>query len=47
VFPPAGQIVGDTLAYYMHAGGHGMVPGDWAVYLDFLEKQFNASVPSP
>jgi hypothetical protein len=38
-FPPAGQIVGDTLAYYMHAGGHGMVPGDWAVYLDFLDKQ--------
>jgi hypothetical protein len=39
-FAPAGQIVGDTLAYYMHAGGHGMAPGDWAVYLDFLEKQF-------
>jgi hypothetical protein len=37
-FPPAGQIVGDTLAFYMHAGGHGMVPGDWAVFLDFLEK---------
>ncbi len=39
-FPPAGELVGDTLAYYMHDGGHGMVPGDWAVYLDFLEKQF-------
>jgi hypothetical protein len=39
-FPPPGQFVGDTLAYYMHDGGHGMVPGDWAVYLDFLEKQF-------
>ena len=38
-FPPAGQIVGDTLAYYMHAGGHGMVPGDWSVYLDFLDRQ--------
>jgi len=38
-FPPAGQLVGDTLAYYMHAGGHGMVPGDWAVYLDFLDAQ--------
>jgi hypothetical protein len=42
-FPPAGQIVGETLAYYMHAGSHGMVPGDWAVYLDFLEKQFKAT----
>jgi len=39
-FPPPGQLVGDTLAYYMHDGGHGMVPGDWAVYLDFLERQF-------
>lgn len=37
--PPAGQLVGDTLAYYMHEGGHGLVPGDWDVYLDFLEKQ--------
>jgi hypothetical protein len=27
----------------MHAGSHGMVPGDWAVYLDFLEKQFKAT----
>jgi hypothetical protein len=43
--PPAGQIVGDTLAYYMHAGGHGMVPGDWGVYLDFLQKQFNSTQP--
>jgi hypothetical protein len=39
-FPPAGQIVGDTLSYYMHAGGHGMGPGDWGVFLDFLERQF-------
>jgi hypothetical protein len=39
-FPPPGQVVGDTLAYYMHAGGHGMVPGDWDVYLTFLEKHF-------
>jgi hypothetical protein len=27
----------------MHAGSHGMVPGDWAVYLDFLENQFKAT----
>jgi hypothetical protein len=35
--PPAGQLVGDALAYYMHAGGHGTVPSDWDIYLKFLE----------
>lgn len=37
-FPPPGQLVGDTLAYYMHDGGHGPVPSDWPVFLSFLEK---------
>jgi (4-O-methyl)-D-glucuronate---lignin esterase len=35
--PPAGQLAGDTLAFYMHDGGHGLVPSDWNVYLDFME----------
>jgi hypothetical protein len=35
-FPPAGKFVGDTLGYYMHAGGHGTVPSDWDVYLKFM-----------
>jgi hypothetical protein len=35
--PNAGQLVGDTLAYYMHAGGHGTIPSDWDIYLKFLE----------
>lgn len=37
-FPQAGQLVGDTLAYYMHAGGHGAVPTDWDVYLKFMTR---------
>ena len=37
-FPAAGKFVGDTLGYYMHAGGHGTVPSDWDVYLKFLES---------
>lgn len=41
--PPAGQLAGDTLAFYMHDGGHGLVPGDWGVYLDFIEKHFNGA----
>jgi hypothetical protein len=36
--PPAGQFVGGTLAFYMHDGGHGLVPADWNVYLDFMES---------
>jgi hypothetical protein len=37
-FPLAGQFVGDTLGYYMHAGSHGTVPSDWDVYLKFLTR---------
>lgn len=36
--PPAGQRVGGTLSYYMHDGGHGMVPGDWEVFVGFLRE---------
>lgn len=36
-FPPAGKFVGDTLGYYMHAGGHGTVPSDWDIYLQFMK----------
>jgi hypothetical protein len=36
--PPPGKLVGGALAFYMHRGGHGMVPTDWDVYLDFMEK---------
>jgi len=36
--PPAGKIVGGELAFYMHDGGHGLVPSDWNVYLDFMER---------
>jgi hypothetical protein len=35
--PPAGELAGETLAFYMHDGGHGLVPSDWEVYLDFME----------
>ncbi|MAT70975.1 MAG: acetylxylan esterase [Planctomycetaceae bacterium] len=36
--PDPDTLVGGTLAYYMHDGGHGMVPGDWQVFLDFLQQ---------
>ena len=36
-WPPSGPILNDV-GYYMNNGGHGMVPGDWDVYLAFLKK---------
>ena len=29
------------LSYYMHDGGHGMVPSDWGIYVEFLKAQFH------
>jgi hypothetical protein len=37
-WPAAKQEVGHDLTYYMHDGGHGMVPSDWAIYVDFLKQ---------
>jgi hypothetical protein len=34
-------IFTDGLNYYMHEGGHGMVPGDWDIYVQFLKAQFH------
>ena len=36
-FPAPGVKVGKTLSYYMHDGGHGMIPSDWPVYIDFMK----------
>jgi hypothetical protein len=35
--PPAGQSILHDIGYEMHAGGHGMVPSDWDVYLEFMK----------
>jgi len=35
--PPAGQPVLHTLGYYMHDGGHGTLPGDWDIFLQFMD----------
>jgi hypothetical protein len=36
-WPPQGPILND-IGYTMNAGGHGMQPGDWDIYLQFLKK---------
>jgi hypothetical protein len=35
--PPAGEPVMGTLGYYMHKGGHGTIPSDWEVFVQFLK----------
>jgi hypothetical protein len=34
--PPAGQPIFHTLGYVMHTGGHGTIPSDWALFLEFM-----------
>ncbi|HTV08083.1 MAG TPA: hypothetical protein VMD97_03450 [Candidatus Aquilonibacter sp.] len=36
VWPAPKVPILHDLAYYMHEGGHGMVPSDWDIYLEFL-----------
>lgn len=35
--PPAGTPVMTTLGYYMHSGGHGTIPADWDIFLQFMK----------
>jgi len=35
--PKAGEPVLTTLGFLMHAGGHGTVPSDWDVFLQFMK----------
>jgi hypothetical protein len=42
VWPEAKQpIFRDGLNYYMHEGGHGMVPTDWDIYVQFLKQNLH------
>ena len=41
VLPEAKQPILHDIGYYMHEGGHGMVPTDWAVYIEFLKKHLH------
>lgn len=41
VWPGANEPILHDLAYFMHDGGHGMVPGDWQVYVEFLQQHLH------
>ena len=36
--PPPDQPIYHTLGYFMHEGGHGTIPLDWEVYLQFMKR---------
>jgi hypothetical protein len=38
--PAAGQAILNDLGYYMHSGGHGALPGDYKVFIEFMKKHF-------
>ena len=40
VWPKAGQPILNDLGYFMHAGGHGNMPIDFDIYLNFMKKHF-------
>lgn len=41
VWPPAGEPILHTLGYYMHDGGHGPLPADWNIFLQFLQMHLH------
>lgn len=46
-FPPAGIPLLSRLGYTMHAGGHGTLPEDYAVFIRYMKKHFSGtSLPS-
>jgi hypothetical protein len=28
----------NTLGYYMHKGGHGTLPSDWPIFINYMKK---------
>jgi hypothetical protein len=39
-WPAAGTPLLHDISYFMHAGGHGPLPSDFGVFLDFMEMHF-------
>jgi hypothetical protein len=41
-WPPPGKPLLHDMGYFMHAGGHGPLPSDWNVFLDFMDQHLRA-----
>jgi len=39
-WPAPGQAILNDLGYYMHAGGHGAMPADYPVFIEFMKMHF-------
>ena len=39
-WPAAGTPILNDLGYFMHDGGHGPIPSDYDIYIEFLKKHF-------
>ena len=42
VWPAAKTPILHDLGYYMHDGGHGMVPTDWDIYIEFMKMHLHS-----
>jgi hypothetical protein len=40
VMPAAGKPILNDLGYYMHAGGHGAMPADYPIFIQFMKQHF-------
>ena len=40
VYPAAGVPILNDLGYYMHAGGHGVLPADYEIFIRFMKMHF-------
>jgi hypothetical protein len=41
-WPPPGLPIVNTLGYFMHVGGHGVLPDDWQVFINYLNINLRA-----
>ena len=42
--PAAGTPIFHDLGYVLHDGGHGTIPSDWRLFLQFMQMHFNGDV---
>ena len=40
MMPPAGKPILNDLAYFMHSGGHGPMPADYKIFIEFMKMHF-------
>ncbi len=40
IMPASGVPILNDLGYFMHAGGHGTLPGDYKIFIEFIKKHF-------